>query len=71
MDKTIREELEKTGLSWEIMQGSKHKKIYLQGRLVGILPRDGKKGAERTVCNTIAQIRRAAQSIFSEGQSCS
>jgi hypothetical protein len=68
MDKEIREELDRSYLPWEMKQGKKHCKLYVQGRLVGILPLDGKKitkSYERH--NTIAQIRRAVQSILSEG----
>ncbi len=54
-------ELDKTGLPYEIEQGKRHLKIKVAGRLVGILPRDGKTsgGDQRSMKNLVSQIRRA------------
>lgn len=61
----VRDALEETRLPWEIELGGKHRKIKLGGRLVGILPK-GKKmqdAHDRTIKNTVAQIRRTAREI--------
>jgi hypothetical protein len=57
----IERALTDTGLPYEIKAGSKHQKIMLDGRFVGILPLDGfGNESGRGRLNLIAQIRRAA-----------
>lgn len=58
--------LEQTHLPFEIRDGGCHRKIYLGGRMVGILPmraRSALEGDGRAMKNVIAQIRRAAKQI--------
>lgn len=61
---SIRPELDRTGLPWQIVDGRRHKKIILAGRLVGILPLCDKGSLgrnRRTALNIRSQIRRAAR----------
>lgn len=61
---TIKNELDSTGLPYELKMGGRHIKIVLAGRMVGILPKvDGKDAHSRAIKNTIAQIRRAQKEI--------
>jgi len=59
--------LDSTGLPWTAELGSRHLKLRLQGRLVGVLPKDGGRRtadtAPRAARNIAAQIRRAAREI--------
>ena len=55
----VRDALEATGLPYELRMGSRHIKIVVDGRLVGILPtKDTGDRRSRAIKNTIAQIRR-------------
>lgn len=64
IDPKLEEALCATGLPWATEDGSKHYKIKLAGRLVGIYPKGKAKTAEkRSLLNTISQVRRAAQEI--------
>lgn len=61
---TIKQELENTGLPWDIERGSRHLKLKLSGHLVGILPGDGRSAMEgRALKNVVSQIRRAARKL--------
>lgn len=53
--------LEDTGLTYEILMGGSHFKIRVNGRLVGIYPKNKKSSGIRAMKNLIAQIRRAAR----------
>ena len=58
----VREALEATGKSWEASAGSKHVKLRVEGKLVGILPLNGKYAdTGRGTANIVAQIRRATR----------
>lgn len=60
----VRDALEATGLPYELVNGSRHIKIVLAGRLAGILPRrDAKDPGSRAMKNTVAQIRRIEKEI--------
>lgn len=60
----IEQALDATGLGWALEKGSRHMKIKLAGRLVGILPHgSGNDANYRTIKNSVAQIRRAAQEL--------
>jgi len=64
--KEIEYELNTTGLPWGVELGGKHVKIKLAGRLVGILPLNGRNIQQTNsvpMKNTIAQIRRAAREL--------
>ena len=64
--KEIEYELNATGLPWDVELGGKHVKIKLAGRLVGILPLNGRNIQQTNsvpMKNTIAQIRRAAREL--------
>lgn len=65
LNKDIEEELNSTGLPWDLETGGSHVKIRLKGRLVGILPKHGRIQQANSVPlkNTIAQIRRAAREL--------
>ena len=60
----VRIALDETGLPWAIENGTRHQKIKLKGRLVGILPHgSGSSANPRTIKNSVAQIKRAAQEL--------
>lgn len=61
----IERELEACGLPWTVDKGKKHHKIRVAGRMVGILPLNGKvQTSNKTpIKNTVAQIRRAAKEL--------
>jgi len=46
---------------WRVENGSKHFKLKIDNRLIGIMPKDGRRdeGSQRTMRNSLAQIRRA------------
>lgn len=57
-------ELEATGLPWAVDNGSRHAKLRLCGRLVGILPRGRASFPHpKATLNTITQIRRMARAL--------
>ena len=43
----LREALEETGLPWEVVNGGKHHKVKLAGKLVGVYPHGRQKEAEK------------------------
>lgn len=51
--------LEAKGRPWEIVEGGRHQKIKIEGRLVGVLPKKSNNEGGRARKNVIAQIRRA------------
>jgi hypothetical protein len=55
--------LDDTGLPWEIVQGTKHKKLYLAGRYIGTIPIGRKSSLGRATRNVEAQIRRLAKEV--------
>lgn len=57
----LREALEATGLPWAITEGTRHLQVRVDGRLAGILPKNGRMPDVRELRNTIAQVRRLAQ----------
>jgi hypothetical protein len=60
----LREALDRTGLPWELEEGTKHNKVKLVGHLVGIYPKGRKREAHRrALLNTITQVRNAARQI--------
>lgn len=63
----IEQALQSTGMPWEIEQGSRHRKIKVNGRMVGILP-NGQLNSlhDRSLKNTISQIKKAGN-----GEKCS
>lgn len=62
---TMMEEIEaafaESPVPCKIVDGTKHKKIFVGSRLAGILPRDGRDSdrTRRARMNTLSQIRRA------------
>lgn len=61
----LRPELDATGLPWTTYAGTKHLKLYVGARMVGILPLKGRapERSRRAFQNTVAQIRRAAREL--------
>lgn len=53
--------LEETGLPWSIEPGSKHTKVFLNGRFVTVLSNGTGKEMGRRQMNVRASIRRAAR----------
>lgn len=59
--RTIRGLLENSGLAWEAIHGGNHVKLFLEGRLIVVLPR-ASRGRERGgthLLNSLTQVRRA------------
>ncbi len=63
LHRDVEDWLTETGLSWSIESGTRHSKITLGGKLVGIFPKaEGRSGkCQRARLNIRAQIRRAAK----------
>lgn len=57
--------MEATGLPWQVERGSRHLKLWVADRMVGILPKDGgrRTGSPNAMRNIAAQIRRAAREL--------
>jgi hypothetical protein len=55
-----RDELEASGLPWEVVNGGRHFHLRLNGQLVGILPKTGcRREARRTELAQGSNVRRA------------
>ncbi len=66
IDPKVKQALEATGLPWYVETGTKHYKIRLNGKLVGVFPQGKKTEASpRANINVIANIRRAAREMAS------
>jgi hypothetical protein len=67
LPKLVHKALEATGLPWSTEEGGCHLKIRLGGRLAGIV---GRRVIEdqRTIKNTVSQIRRTAQMLKKDMQ---
>lgn len=61
--KVIVAELQRTGLPYSLEPGSKHIRIKLRDKLVGIYPLNGRAKEGRAMKNVISQIRRAAREL--------
>lgn len=64
----LQEELDHLGIRVSLKNGSRHIKIYVDGRFAAVWPREG--GTERSPIgeqNIVGQIRRAANGIFARG----
>lgn len=55
----LRELLEASGLEWRVEQGSRHRKVFVAGRMVLALPLSGGRDAGSQSKNAIAALRRA------------
>lgn len=56
--------LRSSGHPWKIEEGSKHQKIFLAGKLVGIWPKKGNPNSpNRGFINVRAQLRRAVKEL--------
>jgi hypothetical protein len=56
----VARELEERGFPWEIKRGHGSAKLFVAGRLAGVLPWRGTEGDRRASLNIRAQIRRIA-----------
>jgi hypothetical protein len=64
MPREIETALEKCGVPWSLQNGSRHFKIVVGGRFVGILPHGKIQGNnKRATLNIAAQIKRAARGM--------
>jgi hypothetical protein len=63
IDRKVEAALNATGKPWRAEYGKRHVKLFLDSRLIGILPLDGKvKESEQWAAkNLLAQIRRASR----------
>ena len=62
LPKEVKRALDDTGLPWKVEKGTKHYKIKLAGRMVGILPLNLKARhgyTNHTIKNTVGQIKRS------------
>jgi hypothetical protein len=53
--------LEATGLPWEIVWGTKHRKVMVNGRFAALLPLAKIKDRDRANRNVVADIRKTAR----------
>ena len=63
LDPIVMSALEECGLPWEITPGGKHNKIFVEGKLVGTLPRGTHTGNTRAALNVRARIRRRSEEL--------
>ena len=63
----IQEELETCGFPFNIEQGTRHWKIFIEGKMCGIFPKIGRSPNRRAEMNVRAQIRRYVREL--KGQS--
>jgi hypothetical protein len=62
MHPKIKDTLAALSVPWELKEGGRHRKLFVNGRLAGILPKGRTKDSSpRDVLNTIAQIKRVAR----------
>jgi len=62
----LKDALEQTGLTWDVVEGKRHHHIRLEGKLVGILPKGSHHNNRRATLNLRSQIRRAAEEFKNE-----
>lgn len=53
----LQEELDKAN-DWELVRGSAHVKVKINGKLVGIVPPKTNDSSRRAILNVISQVRR-------------
>jgi hypothetical protein len=59
--------LQSSGVIWKLEQGSNHKKLMVNGRMIAILPNSGRpRESKRATFNLAAAVRKAVAE--SEGQ---
>lgn len=64
LDPKVRKALEETSLPWAVETGSKHFKVRLGGRLVGVYPHGKRTEASKHAnSNLIANIKRLAREL--------
>lgn len=62
LPKQVQQALDDTGLPYAVEPGKRHRKIRVEGRLVGILPMHTHDADNGRACkNIVAQIRRAGK----------
>lgn len=64
LDSKVRQLLDESGLPWEIVNGAKHYKLMVQGRMAAILPHGGNSYKWDMVR---AAVRRAVRQSASTG----
>lgn len=67
LDERIAKALEETGLPYSVENGSRHWKLVVAGRLVGIASKGKVRDRKRVTLNVVAQIRRVASEVKGEG----
>lgn len=65
LPKEVQAALDGCGQPWSLERGSRHMKIIVGGRFVGILPANGKisESNRRPTLNIAAQIKRAGREL--------
>jgi hypothetical protein len=63
LDPELTRALDATGKPWRMANGSRHVKLFMDDRLIGILPHNGRleNRSPNARKNLLAQIRRAGQ----------
>lgn len=64
LPKQVVHEIEQFGRPWELVDGSKHLQIRIDGKLVCIWPK-GSGGGDRKTKNAISYIRARGRALFS------
>lgn len=57
----ITKALQETGLPWKIVVGTKHRKLFINGRFAAILPISRIHDRDRANKNVVADIRNTAK----------
>jgi hypothetical protein len=64
LPKEVTRTLDETGLSWRVEGGTKHYKIRMAGRIVGVYPQGTVKESNGAALrNMVARIRRTAREL--------
>lgn len=64
--KLVQDELDaltERGIQWSVEGGSKHLKLVVAGRLIGIFSRGKNDRDDRTIKNLRSSVRRAAREV--------
>jgi hypothetical protein len=59
--------LDESGVDWRIENGKKHRKLFVNGRMVQVINRTGTSGNWRDAANFMARLRKVVRTLKQEG----
>lgn len=59
----LRELLEASGLEWHVEKGSKHRKVFVAGRVALVVPFTEKRSSWQQQRNAVAALRRTIREL--------